>query len=262
MKQILRLGENRLVGKDVRVFSSRAVSDLGLHWHSYCELIYFYDGILESTVNGRKVQLHGGTVYMMSPLDLHHTVVKDKNAPIRFTNVSFNENIADKNILPKLNCPYYIEHSSEKVRTLFDLISNSDDDREKHHLLNAILCNIVNDKYRLDNLNDKTIINEKVISCIKYISENFNTQISLTSAASYLHLAPAYLSNLFSKSCGCTFKDYLTGYRLSYAKNLLKNQDFTISEICYMCGFTTLSHFFRCFKSNTGFTPSEYRNSL
>ena len=262
MYNILRLDENMLVDKDFRIFASKTMHNTGLHWHSYCELIYFYNGALESTVNGKKVALHEGTVYMMSPLDLHHTVIKNENVPISFVNISFKESVADNKISSKLNCPYYIENSGDRMKTFFDLILSSEDDEEKRCIINAILWNVVNDRNKLENQNGETIINPNVLACIRYISDNFNSDVTLESAAKHLHLAPAYLSNLFSKSCGCTLKEYITSFRLSHAKSLLKTTDLSITEICFMCGFNNLASFFRCFKRKLNLTPTEYRRSV
>ena len=262
MYNILRLDENMLVGKDFRIFASKTVHNTGLHWHSYCELIYFYNGALESTINGKKVVLHEGTVYMMSPLDLHHTIAKNENEPISFVNISFKESVADNKISSRLNCPYYIENSGDRIKTLFDLILCSEDDDEKRHIINVILYNIVNDVNKLENRKGEAIVNQNVLACIRYISDNFNNDITLQSAAKHLHLAPAYLSNLFSKSCGCTFKEYITSFRLSHAKSLLKTSNLSITEICFICGFNNLASFFRCFKRELNLTPAEYRKSV
>ena len=260
MENILRLDYNKMLSKNIKITKSRVCTEIGLHWHSYCELLYFYDGILESTINGKRVDLHQGTMYLMSPIDVHRTIVKDKNHPISFINISFTENLLDLSLIQKLNCPYYIDSCDEKMKTLINLIYNSENEAETQHLLNIILHNLISEKNKLFTANE-SVLNANIIKCIRYIGENYNSNITLTSAANYLHIAPAYLSSLFSKSCRCTFKEYLTQQRISHAKDLLLSTDKTVGEICFACGFSNLSNFFRCFKEQEKITPTEYRKN-
>jgi DNA-binding response OmpR family regulator len=48
-------------------------------------------------------------------------------------------------------------------------------------------------------------------------------------------------------------------YKLNRAAELISEGKYTVSEIAYMTGFSTLSHFSRSFKKQFGVTPSEYR---
>ena len=48
-------------------------------------------------------------------------------------------------------------------------------------------------------------------------------------------------------------------YRLSKAADLLKSTDKLIETIASAVGFAHVSHFGKCFREKTGFSPSEYR---
>ena len=61
---------------------------------------------------------------------------------------------------------------------------------------------------------------------------------------------------------GCTFTEYLNGYRLSSACTLLSTTDKPVLEISYETGFTNLSYFNRLFKKKYGISPRIYRKSL
>lgn len=49
-------------------------------------------------------------------------------------------------------------------------------------------------------------------------------------------------------------------YKLNKACELLSSGEYNVSEVAYMTGFSTLSHFSRSFKSNFGISPTEYIN--
>jgi len=54
----------------------------------------------------------------------------------------------------------------------------------------------------------------------------------------------------------------LIEYRLSKAADLLKNTDKLIENITSEVGFHHVSHFGKCFREETGFSPSEYRENF
>ena len=124
MKEIIRLSTNQLLGKNIHIknVSKKNFSDPGMHWHSYCELIYCEKGVLESTINGTKIEAHPNSLYLLSLVDFHHTIIKNPNEEFFFTNISFTENAVDKQFLSELNCAYYIENCDEKIKSFVDII--------------------------------------------------------------------------------------------------------------------------------------------
>lgn len=101
--------------------------------------------------------------------------------------------------------------------------------------------------------------NISFLNIIKYINYHYDKDLSLTNAASYGHLNPNYVSQLFKKEAGTTFSKYLTELRITKAKDLLKSEDLSISDIAMKVGFNDYFYFLKTFKRITGKTPSEYR---
>jgi AraC-like DNA-binding protein len=60
---------------------------------------------------------------------------------------------------------------------------------------------------------------------------------------------------------GCSITDYILNRRLKKAKYLLNNENFTISEITYMVGFSNPNYFSTVFKAKYGVTPSEFKKN-
>ena len=50
---------------------------------------------------------------------------------------------------------------------------------------------------------------------------------------------------------------FLRSIRLTKAKNMIKGQKGTISEISYSVGFSSPAYFTKCFKEEFGYSPSE-----
>ena len=69
-----------------------------------------------------------------------------------------------------------------------------------------------------------------------------------------------HLLRSFKKYYGLTATDYINGLRINYASNLLLNTNRPIIDICFDCGFQSLSYFYRVFKEENGLTPGEFRD--
>lgn len=68
-----------------------------------------------------------------------------------------------------------------------------------------------------------------------------------------------YVSDCINAVAGCSFIDYVNGYRIRYAQRLLyENPDMRLSEISEESGFSSEVTFYRNFKSRTGQTPGEW----
>jgi len=92
----------------------------------------------------------------------------------------------------------------------------------------------------------------------EYLFKNFRKPIMLGEVAALIPMNPSAFSRLFSKFHKKSFTRYLNEIRIGYACRLLIEKRYDVSEICYACGFNSLSNFNRQFKTITGKTPLEY----
>ena len=104
---------------------------------------------------------------------------------------------------------------------------------------------------------------ESVVARAKaYIDQNYQKDISLDEVSRMVDISPYYFSKLFKQEQGENFIEYLTRTRMQKARQLLKDQKYSIKEICAMCGYSDPNYFSRIFKKYEGVTPSEYRERL
>lgn len=108
--------------------------------------------------------------------------------------------------------------------------------------------------------NKKEEQSESVISKAKnYINQNFSRELTLDEVSQAVNISPYYFSKLFKEEAGENFIEYLTRLRISHARELLKNPDLSIKEICVMSGYSDPNYFSRIFKKQENMSPSEYR---
>lgn len=93
----------------------------------------------------------------------------------------------------------------------------------------------------------------------KYLEQHFREKVMLQELADMLHMDKFYLIKEFSRYVGVTPHEYQIGLRLSYAKELLKYSDLSVTEIAYACGVNQTSHFISLFKEREHLTPAKFR---
>ncbi len=103
------------------------------------------------------------------------------------------------------------------------------------------------------------IVNNKVDKILKYISANYNQELTLTSIAEQFYISPFYLSKIFKKSTNLSIVEYINSLRIREAKELLEHSSTKISDIAEIVGFSSSSHFSRTFKLVTGLSPQQYK---
>jgi two-component system response regulator YesN len=101
--------------------------------------------------------------------------------------------------------------------------------------------------------------NHNLQQAIKYIHNNFSTDISLDRVAGTAGISKYHFSRLFKEMTGLTYQSYLNRVRIEQAKKLLNDEELSITDTGYAVGYSDLTHFERIFKKLTGTTPSQYR---
>ena len=72
-------------------------------------------------------------------------------------------------------------------------------------------------------------------------------------------MAPTAFSRFFKLRTGKTLAEYIVDVRLGVAARQLIDTNEPVSQICYTCGFNTLTNFNRLFKKRKGCSPTEFR---
>lgn len=102
----------------------------------------------------------------------------------------------------------------------------------------------------------------------KYMVEEkpfLNPSLTIQEVSAAIGIPVRNLSVLINHKLGQHFYDFVNGYRIEHAMEILKNTSkskVTILEILYEVGFNSKSSFNTAFKKHTGSTPTSYRNTL
>lgn len=108
--------------------------------------------------------------------------------------------------------------------------------------------------------------NDKLISDIKslIISEVYNIENSGKNLSAILSDKLPYdyshITHLFSQTEGKSIQQYYQEVKIERVKELLNYDEYSITQVADMTGFSTAAYLSTTFKKATGMTPSEYRN--
>ncbi len=92
-----------------------------------------------------------------------------------------------------------------------------------------------------------------------YLEEHCAEKISLDALAEMFYMNKYYLVHMFREQFGCTVLEYLTGLRITKAKQLLRFTDLTTEAIAAACGLGDANYFSRVFRRAEGVPPTQYR---
>mgnify|MGYP002729663503 CR=1 FL=1 len=86
--------------------------------------------------------------------------------------------------------------------------------------------------------------------------------LTIKELSDVLHTNRTYLSGYIKTTYDMSFRDWIIGLRIEYAKRLLARYPrLTIADISEKSGFLSPSHFIRLFKENAGCTPVKWRKT-
>ncbi len=95
---------------------------------------------------------------------------------------------------------------------------------------------------------------------LQHIEQHYPEDLTLEDIAESANVSKSECLRCFNLTLQTTPYKYLMEYRLSKAAELLKRTDQSISDVSACVGFHQVSHFGKCFKGKTGYSPREYRN--
>jgi len=101
--------------------------------------------------------------------------------------------------------------------------------------------------------------NPKILTAIKSMESNIEEPLSPLILATNLGISIRQLERLFQRYFAKSPKRYYMELRLQKARNLLLQTEMNVLQIALACGFSSSSHFSKCYKSAFNVTPHNER---
>ncbi len=115
------------------------------------------------------------------------------------------------------------------------------------------------------NINKRKVLDRNLSvlkDMLKFIQKNYAEKITLEDIAKSGNVSKSTCLSLFKKYLHDTPTNFLIGCRLKKSAKLLKEKEFSVTEIAYKVGFNGVSYFSETFRKNYGCSPIEYRKNI
>lgn len=149
---------------------------------------------------------------------------------------------------------------SELQMLLPEITAETEDkDNENNNIKHADLIQFLVTR----NYQHLSLLHKSLEKSLRYLSENYNENITLDNLACNAHVSSSHLSFLFKHHLKRSFKKILAEIRIEHAKILFSTEpNKRITDAALEVGFGDLSHFEKIFKRYTNMTPRNYKNNF
>ena len=229
------------------------------HCHYIFEIVIVYSGTFKIEKENTEYVLTKNQMMFIMPFEIHKFETIE-NSEILVIQIS-------QNILPDFD--KYLKNKKPKKPVCN--ITNREIEFIENHIrlaetnkdieLNCIFFNLLSNISKDNEFTDFTLPNDTFRKMMIYITSHYEENICLKDIAKQLKVSYVYLSRLYSKNIHVRFNDFINSLRIRKSISLLTDNNLSISEISFMCGFGSIRNFNRVFMNEFGCTPKEFRKS-
>lgn len=102
---------------------------------------------------------------------------------------------------------------------------------------------------------------KKTLPALSFVETHYHEKVRETEVAQLCGMDVSSFSRTFRKENTVTFRNYLSGYRICKAQELLQDHNATVKAVAFTVGYYDPSYFSRMFRQITGQRPSVYRDN-
>ena len=236
------------------------------HWHRSAEIFAVCSGELEFYIDNRLWHLTEGEFLIVNSNEVHSvdSPLPNETIVLQIPLKLFEDYFTGEQFIWFSHEPgRRDERFMELVRELYGVYCRKacGYDLKMKSIFYQIMYLLVKD-YRLTEVDEAFVRKNKNLNKLSaitsYIKENYTGDLTLEEVARIFDYSPNYLSRMFRKYAGITFKSYVQSIRLDYALKDLDSGRYSITEVALRNGFSGSKALARAFQKKYGMVPSEY----
>jgi AraC family transcriptional regulator len=104
-----------------------------------------------------------------------------------------------------------------------------------------------------------TLDNVRLARVVDYIEAHFSAPLLTTELASIAAMSPVHFNRSFKAATGYAPHHYVTLRRVEHSRRMLQSKALAVTQIAYLCGFASPSHFSTTFSKIVGRPPSVFQ---
>ena len=248
-----------------------------LHTHEdYWEFTILTEGKIHNLLNGKKETYQHNTLFFSTTKDSHY-LKKASSQKVRYINIAVKEsylqqmvNLLSPTFMQKLidgprnyPIPTDVIYRIEELLYQANLLKSKQLETKNELLCSAFLLIIQHVfSLKINVLDDKLANQHAWMQNLSKIMQNPSfPSYTVQDLCDKLGYSRMQLNRLFRRHLNKTPHEYLSDYKLRYARSLLRSTDMKILEVAMAAGYSTLSQFQLSFKKRFGMPPGQYRKN-
>lgn len=228
---------------------------------------YVFKGKGEFVIQNEKYEVSENEGFLIPP-GIVVSYKADHDNPWSYCWVGFNGLKADYYVtrlgLSTSNPIFVCEPNNNLLLIIKNMLQAKDSKKLKDLKLLADLYSFlyeINDKTNSSDIVQEPQSNkeEYLKASIEFIAKNYSMPISISEIATHIGIDRSYLFILFKEFLNTSPSEYLINFRISKAKELLKDNTLSVGSVSRSVGYNDQLVFSKTFKKVTGLSPLNYR---
>lgn len=231
--------------------------------HNPYEMIYVYEGTLGITLSSGTYSLHPHDLILYRA----DAAVLDVGNDCSYLSVVFEIN--QRKMLHILEHIFHC--TSELQQILWKLLIESFEN--SYYTRTLMVCYLQEALLLLmqfyETINHQTLFtdnnsarNDLLSEILVYMNKRITDPITIEEICHEFFISRSSLQALFKTHLNSSPKNYLLNMKLQKSKELIREEQYTISEVAYKLGFSSIHYFSRLFKKYFNTTPSAYSRKI
>lgn len=240
-------------------FAMKQLTDSGqyLHFHGHLEIYWVEKGKAALTVSGDSQVLTQGQMAIVDRYE-SHSCEMDVDSQVFIVSLGAHYVRFFRSEYPNQRLPRWLTDAGfnrglhEEIKSCFERPQTI---RELKRI--GLVCQWLSkmiEHYGLVNKKDGTEADlDLVAEIVGYIYDHYTERITLETLAAVFHLSPTALSKKLGERLGMDLRVFVNDIRVQKAAQMMDdpaNRNKTINEIAILCGFSSMSTFYRSYKRN------------
>lgn len=237
-----------------------------LHTHSFTELFYVVGGKGCIRFLNDTYPVTSGDFVIIPPY-VEHTEHSDAGSPLEYyvlaiDGIGFQEE--GESTCTEMLCNF---SSNPFITPMFEQIQYEvrnqkyGSDAICQKLLEILIIKIIRSKNLVPVSTSSVKMTKECAQIKDYLDANYGEHITLDTLTRLTHMNKYYMAHSFTKYTGLSPIQYLNERRLETACRLLRETDYSVSDISSTVGFSSQSYFTQIFRKRYGTTPIKYRQN-
>jgi len=230
------------------------------HYHENPYFTYLLQGKLYEGNKKEEYYLEPGSLLFHNWQDSHHNIKSPKYT--RGFLIEFDSDWFLKYNIYSMDFEGSLKLKSPIIKGLMNkvFLESKVNDNQSQLSIELLMIDIFN-KIKGEEL-EGYVKNPKWVKKLQEILLETDISYKLTGLSKELNIHPVHLFREFHKYFGTTLGQYVRQLKLNKAIILISSGKFSMTEICYKCGFYDQSHFISNFKKVYKISPSSCNKML